>query len=197
MNDTTGQLAGVGALLSAALVSACCVGPVVVAVLGLSGVGLAVGLVKYRPVFLGTTAVLLGLAFYLTYRTQKVDCADGSCAWRSGRRSMKITLWVIAALAVGLVTFPFWATEQATTQEVSSANTTMQTVRLRIPGMDCPACIWGIERTLKRVPGVLSVFVNFKQQEAIVQTQAGQVPAQTLADAVNVFDPAYKAAIHN
>ncbi len=152
MNETTGQLAGVGALLSAALVSVCCVGPVVVAVLGLSGVGLAVGLVKYRPVFLGTTAILLGVAFYLTYRKQTVDCADGSCEWRSGRRSMKLTLWVIAALAVGLVTVPLWATDQATTQEVSSVKTNIATVRLRIPGMDCPACVWGIERTLKQAP---------------------------------------------
>ncbi len=49
------KLASAGALISASLASICCVGLLVLAALGLGGVGFAAGLVKYRPLFWGLT----------------------------------------------------------------------------------------------------------------------------------------------
>ena len=103
------KVAGIGAVVSASLASICCLGPLALVGLGLGGVGLAAGLVKSRPFFLALTAVFLGLAFYFTYRKREVACPDGSCRLRAGSRTMKVTLWVIAAAAVGLATYPNWA----------------------------------------------------------------------------------------
>lgn len=102
------KLASLGALVSASLASICCLGPVVLAGVGLGGASLAAGLVKYRPLFLGLTGAFLASAFYLTYRKRPIDCADGRCEWRAGSRSMKTALWIVAVLVAGLVTYPYW-----------------------------------------------------------------------------------------
>lgn len=99
----------IGAVLSSALASICCLGPIVLVSLGLGGVGLAAGLAKYRLLFLGLTAILLGIAFYLTYRKREVTCEDGRCEFQSGSKPMKRILWVITTVVFGLATFPHWS----------------------------------------------------------------------------------------
>ncbi len=197
--------------LFAVLASACCIGPLVLTLFGLSALGAWTAFASFRPLFLGTAAVTLGAAFYFAYFRAPECAPNATCAVVPARvtRLHRGFLWLVAVAVAGIALFPPLAgtflgggtlpvgTEQATTQEVSSVNPNIATVRLTIPGMDCPACVWGIERTLKHVPGVVSVSVNFKHKEAVVQTHSRQVPPQALADAVNVFDPAYKAAIHN
>ena len=107
-HSNSGGVIGIIALGSAAVASICCLGPIVLVGLGLGGAGFAAGLTEYRPFFLGLTVVLLGTAFYLTYRKREVACADGSCEMRSGSRTMKAVLWVVTAAALGLATFPSW-----------------------------------------------------------------------------------------
>lgn len=103
------KIVGLGALISASFASICCLGPIVLVGLGLGGAGLAAGLTKYRPLFLALTAALLGSAFYLTYRKRKIACADGTCELRSGGKTAKAALWIITALAFGLMSFPYWS----------------------------------------------------------------------------------------
>lgn len=107
-----------GGLLAAFLASVCCIGPLVFAALGV-GVG-ATGflagtasflkaLLPYRPVFIGLTACLLGLAFYLAYRKPGASCAPGMpCGAVSGRRANRALLWIVTALAMALVLAPYW-----------------------------------------------------------------------------------------
>ncbi|MBI2071042.1 MAG: cation transporter [Elusimicrobia bacterium] len=166
------KIASVGALASAALASVCCLGPIVLIGLGLGGVGLAAGLAKYRLFFLGLTAILLGSAFYMTYRKRKVACADGSCEFRSGSKTMKTVLWVIAILAVGTATFPDWSA-LFLSKHLAAASANAQTVHLSISGMSCTACALSIERSLKKVHGVESAFVDFEKAEAAVLVEPG------------------------
>lgn len=177
------KIASIAALASAALASICCIGPIVLVGLGLGGAGLAAGLTQYRPLFLGVTAVLLGVAFYVTYRKQEVACADGSCELRSGGKGIKAALWVIAAFAAGLATFPSWsALVLRSSQPVVSADA--QTVKLAVSGMTCAACAAGIETSLMKVPGVQSASVSLENEEAVVMVSPGQAPAAELLEAV-------------
>lgn len=99
----------IGSVVAAVVASACCLGPVLLSALGAGALGAAaVGLEPYRPLLLGLTLVLLGGAFYVTYRsTGEVCAADGSCA-PSSKRTAKIVLWVAAVLVVLLATFPYY-----------------------------------------------------------------------------------------
>lgn len=177
------KIASVAAIVSASLASICCIGPLVLVGLGLSGAGLAASLTKYRPFFLGLTAVVLGLLFYRTYRKREVTCANGSCELRSGSRLMKAALWVITAIAAGLVTFPNWSSLLLSGPAAAvSANT--ETIVLTVSGMTCTACTVSIEKSIKKIPGVRAASVSFDTAEAIVHVEPGKVSASALLKAV-------------
>ncbi len=103
-------------LLAAFLASLCCVGPLVLAALGVgvgatgflaSTAGALKALLPYRPYFIGLTVVLLGVAFYQTYRRPKSACAPGAtCIPAPSQRKARVVLWAVAALA--LVLSPYW-----------------------------------------------------------------------------------------
>ena len=76
------RLLETGAVGSAIGASVCCLGPLLVAVLGLGGGALFVKFAPYRPLFASMTVLFLGGAFYLAYRrSPSEECEPGSaCA---------------------------------------------------------------------------------------------------------------------
>ena len=107
--------ASAGAVLSAFLASACCIGPLIFALLGLGGAGLLVKFEPYRPYFLAITFALLGTGFYFTYRNPRVsasatsgaDAAACDCPAPRTNRAGRIMLWVATVLVVGFLIFPY------------------------------------------------------------------------------------------
>ncbi len=103
--------AAMGVIGAAVVASACCIGPVVFSLLGAGALGAsAVKLEAYRPWFLGLTLVLVGVAFFSAYRPAANErcSADGGACTPASRRTAKIMVWVAAALAVLLITFPYY-----------------------------------------------------------------------------------------
>lgn len=89
-----------GAILAALAASSCCIGPLVLAALGVGGAGALAALGAYRPYILGVTAVLLAGGFYLTYRKPRAAVAEGDAcgcekpspkAGRAGRCAFRPT----------------------------------------------------------------------------------------------------------
>lgn len=182
MDDKNKLAVGLAALASAGLASVCCLGPLVVTGLGLGSLGLAAGLTRYRPLFLGLTALVLAVGFYLAYRKREVSCADGTCEVRSGSRTMKAALWGTAALALALGTFPRWSALLLAGGSVA-VPADAQTLTLKVSGMDCAACAVSIGQSLEKVPGVYSARVDFDAGLATVRTD-GKVDAKSALDAV-------------
>lgn len=106
--------ASASSIISAFIASACCVGPLVFALLGLGGAGLLVKFEPYRPYFIAVTFALLSAGFYLTYRKPKAavptqgspECA---CPAPRANRAGKIMLWIATALVVVFLSFPYLA----------------------------------------------------------------------------------------
>ena len=118
----TGSVAGtsIAGLVTAFLASVCCIGPLVLATLGVgvgatgalaSTAGFLKALLPYREVFVGLTLFLLGLSFYQAYRKPASVCGTeaGSPARLAGGLNRK-WLGIIAALALVLVLAPYWLT---------------------------------------------------------------------------------------
>ena len=100
---------GAGALAAAVGASICCVLPVVVAFAGVGSAAFGAIFEPYRPFMIAATALLLGFAFYREYRPREAECAPGeSCAVPENRRRQRLLLWIVAALAVLLLTFPYY-----------------------------------------------------------------------------------------
>jgi mercuric ion transport protein len=98
-------LAGV---LTAIGASVCCVGPLVLLALGISGSWISsLGAMEpLRPAFVGLTLLFLGLAFRKLYLvTQSCDVGT-SCANPAIRNRQRISFWIVAVLLLGLLAVP-------------------------------------------------------------------------------------------
>ena len=101
------SLAGVGAALTAAAATLCCVGPAVVAIVGVGGAVAAAGLKPYRLLLILVSMALLGLGFWLTYEPRAVLGSGAvACSTRAGRISRRI-VWIAAAVWLAAVLLPF------------------------------------------------------------------------------------------
>lgn len=184
---------GIGAVVSAALASLCCLGPLVLVGLGLGGLGLAAGLVKYRFLFLGGTAVLLAFAFYYTYRKREVHCADGSCRLESAGRGAKSLLWIATILALGIGSSHYWVVAFVSGKKAVAAGPGGQEVVLRLDGMHCISCAAAIQNALIEVPGVQDASVDFDGSEARVSITPGSVDPGELVKTVE--ETGYQASL--
>ena len=108
--------ASASSIISAFLASACCVGPLVLALLGLSGGALLAKFEPYRPYFTVVTFALLGTGFYFTYRkpvaTTGASTVTGDacgCPAPRTRRTGKVMLWVATAMVLAFLAFPYVA----------------------------------------------------------------------------------------
>ena len=103
------KLIAAGGVLGAIAASTCCVIPLVLFSLGISGawIGTLTALSPYKPVFIAITAGFLGYGYYLVYRQPKVACAEGSaCARPLPNRLVKSALWFSTALVVIAFAWP-------------------------------------------------------------------------------------------
>src|ERR1700681_440638 len=77
------RLMTAGSLLGALAASSCCILPLVLFSLGVSGawIGNFTQLAPYQPCFIAATIGFLGYGYWLVYRFSKLACANGdACA---------------------------------------------------------------------------------------------------------------------
>lgn len=99
-----------GSIVSGILASACCLGPLVLSLLGVSGAASAQRFEPFRPFLLVLTYGLLGGAFYLTYRPGQADCAPGAaCEMPRASRVGKVMLWVATVIVLLATLFPLYS----------------------------------------------------------------------------------------
>src|SRR5882672_7409393 len=108
-------LMAAGSLLGALAASSCCILPLVLFGLGVSGawIGNFTRLAPYQPYFIAATLGFLGYGYWLVYRSSTRACADGeACARALPNRIVKTslilaTILVVAALGLDFVA-PFF-----------------------------------------------------------------------------------------
>ncbi len=99
-------------MATAFLASVCCVGPLILALLGIGGAGLLVRLEPYRPAFTVLTLCLLGAGLYLGYRKpQRAAAAPAgpgcACEHPRSNKAGRVLVWVATVLAIGFLVFPY------------------------------------------------------------------------------------------
>ena len=102
-----------GSVLGALAMSSCCIVPLVLFSLGVTGawIGNLTALYPYKVYFLVPTAGFIAGGFYMVYRRPTADAyADGSyCASPVSDRINKAVLWSAALLVVAALAFPYVA----------------------------------------------------------------------------------------
>lgn len=102
-----------GSVLGALAVSSCCIVPLALFSLGVTGawIGNLTALYPYKMYFLVPTAAFLAAGFHQVYRQPKaVACEEGShCATPISDRINKIALWSATLLIAAALAFPYLA----------------------------------------------------------------------------------------
>lgn len=163
---------GLAAVASGVFASACCLGPLVLAGIGLSGVGFSQFFSPYRPVFMGGMFVLLFAAFAYTFKKEKpkrggVVCLD--CESPGKRAKTRFFLALITVLALLFAFYPSmaakWAELKGNATQASNVKAA-QNITLSIEGMTCASCVGHIQKALRKVPGVYAAKVNYENKKA-------------------------------
>lgn len=89
-----------GGILGALAASTCCVVPLILFSLGISGawIGNLTALAPYKPFFITATLGFLSYGFWMVFRKPKACAEGGVCARPLPNRLVKSALWVSAGL---------------------------------------------------------------------------------------------------
>ena len=102
-----------GGVLAAIVASACCLGPLVLVTLGISGAWISnlTALEPYRPVLIGVALVFMAFAYREIFvrATQPEACEPGAvCASPRTNRVYRVIFWVVSALVLFALAFPYF-----------------------------------------------------------------------------------------
>ena len=103
----------IGGVIAAVTASLCCIGPLVLVMLGISGAWIAnlSGLEPFRPYFLGIAVIFLFFAWKKIYRMPAPEaCTPGSvCALPQTKQIYKVLFWMVALLIGLAIASPYLA----------------------------------------------------------------------------------------
>jgi mercuric ion transport protein len=106
------QVLAVGGLFGALAASSCCILPVVLFSLGISGAWIAnfTQLAPYQPAFIAATVAFLGGGYWLVYRSSRRACdADRACARPLPNRVVMAVLVAATIIVIAAFAFDFAA----------------------------------------------------------------------------------------
>lgn len=101
-----------GGVVGAFLASACCIGPLVLLTLGVSGAWIAnlTALEPYKPIFAVIALAFIAAGFRQAYRRPATACQpDFYCARPSSARLTRAALWAALILVLAALTANAWA----------------------------------------------------------------------------------------
>lgn len=185
MNTITKILsAGVLVALSSSL---CCIVPVIALTAGVSGGVASLGWMEpYRPYFVAATVLILGFAWYLSFRKAKVVDCDCETPKKSFPHS-KGFLGSVTIVSCLLVTFPSYShlllpSEDVAAQPIQAKS---EKIVMKVTGMTCAACELPIEKAVKKLSGVTNVKASYEKTDVIVHYDPTETDTNKIIEAVN------------
>jgi mercuric ion transport protein len=99
------------AALAAIGASACCIGPLLLLSLGISGawIGTLTAMEPYSAYFSVATLLILAMVFRQLYLVPQRCEQDTVCANPNVQRNQRILFWIISAVLMAMITFPYYA----------------------------------------------------------------------------------------
>ncbi len=106
------RLTALSGIAGAIAASSCCIAPLVLFSLGISGawIGNLTALAPYQPYFIAATLACLGYGYWLVYRRKKIACSDGAvCARTLPNHFVKAGLVLATIIIAGAIAFDLFA----------------------------------------------------------------------------------------
>ena len=110
----------------------------------------------------------------------------------------KIMLWVVTVLAVVFMFFPNYVgliLAGGDSDVITTDNPLIRTTTVAIEGMHCEGCTAIAEKSIKQVPGVLQVKVDYANKRAVIATESCcEFPKEAILKAIK--DAGYTGRIN-
>jgi copper chaperone CopZ len=193
-------------IISALIASLCCVGPIIILLLGLSTVSFALSLSKYKLYFLlaGITFATLAIAIYLRQRSKACSCSYKESIKREKKflittLATVVSIYFLVTYIISPKAFSLLYPQKQISNE-GSKNSTLNNLRfltLKIDGMYCPGCAAGIEYfLLNNVDGVVNAKMYFPSGKGEITYDPTKISKEKIVEKINSEFP-YKAYIIN
>ncbi len=166
--------AAVRGALGGFISSACCLGSLILLLIGAGNFALAASLGAYRTYFIlaGLGFVLLSIAYHLRKKAKQCACSYSQLV-RSESKFIATTLLTFTAI-FGVVNFAIipYVTAEISEKDMVKAElnqpSELRELRLRIEGMSCESCAEAIEKSLMNVNGIVKADVSYAEGTAVV-----------------------------
>jgi mercuric ion transport protein len=172
MKESAKKVSLGGAVLAALAASACCLGPLLLALLGISGAGALAALGAYRPYLLAITATLLVAGFFFAYRKPQATVGEDGCGCERPRanRAGRFGLWIAAVFIVLVAAAPpLLARLSASGHALApTPGQALSRVTIEVHGIDCEACAAPIRHALMKVGGFRDLRLDIANQSVTV-----------------------------
>ena len=110
-NTSSSNRSWIMAALAAIGASACCIGPLLLLSLGISGawIGNLTAMEPYSPYFSAATLIILVVVFRQLYLVPQRCEAGAVCANPNVLKNQRIIFWIVTVVLIAMVTFPYYA----------------------------------------------------------------------------------------
>ncbi len=168
-------------ILSALTASVCCLGPVVLILLGLGGLGIGVAIGRYHWYFMAAGILLLAVGWASFFR-EKASCDKEACKMEG----KEITRGVLAAASI-VVLFFIGMNVYTYASEKSISLTSLEGASAQIPvsGMTCFSCEIAVESAVKKLDGIHEVKASAKNALVLVSYDASKTSLEEIRDVIN------------
>lgn len=181
-------------ILSALIASACCVGPLLLILLGLGSLGIGAAIGKYHWYFIAGALVLIAFAWRSFFKEKKT-CNLKGCEMENKRVTL-ITLIIVSlivAIFVGLNVYTYAVQKDYSKERKEAVSVETKTVNIPVEGMTCFACEVSVSSALKRINGVINARASAKERIASVSYDPARTDTEQLIEAIN--KTGYKASL--
>jgi copper chaperone CopZ len=173
--------------LSAFTASVCCIGPLLLILLGLGGLGIGAILGRYHWYFILGGATLLTIAWKRYFKEEK-SCKSAHCEMEG----KKVTRNVLVLASFVVLTFAglniyTYARGSLTGSSVISGTE----VSIPVKGMSCFTCEIAVQSAVKKLPGINQIKASAKEGRAIVFYDSAKISLDQIINAIN--QTGYKA----
>lgn len=171
-------------LFSVIFTSICCVGPLLLILLGLGTLGIGAVIGKYHWWFLGAGISLIIVAWRYYFR-EKSSCDLKGCQMENKKQTLVILIiaTIIVAFFAGLNLYTYAGKSTKEKSFTSSAN--LKTMVIPIEGMTCLTCELTVSSSLKKINGVIEATASAREKNAKVTYDTTKTDKNKLIEAIN------------
>ena len=174
--------------------SLCCIMPVLAILAGTTGIASTFAwLDSARPYFIGSTALVLGFAWYQKLNQQRQSNTkqpDCNCETNDNISffQTKTFLTMVTFLSILLLTFPSYSHiffKKAENYAVIDQTSKFSQAEFTIKGMTCSGCEHHVKSEINKLKGILDVKVSYEKSNAFVKFDSSKTTILEIEKAIN------------